>query len=64
MPRQQLQLTGRKTRLGTPILSDGQKDIIDLSFQGAVGLNRSQRWKPAETYQQARELSPSSRQVR
>lgn len=53
--------TGKFTRRGTPILSDG---TLDGSFRGIVPLNRSQRWPRAQSYQQAREQSPSAEPVR
>ena len=37
---------------------------IDGSFKGEVRLNRSPRWPPAKTYQEARDKSPSTRLVR
>lgn len=52
--------TDEKTRLGTMILSDGS---LDYSFKGTVRLNRSRRWPPAKTYQEARDASPSHRPV-
>ncbi len=52
--------TGKRTRLGTMILSDG---TLDYSFKGKVLLNRSLKWDRAETYQEARDKSPSRRPV-
>lgn len=53
--------TGKTTWWGTPILSDG---TLDKSFKGPVPLNRSRKWEPAATYQEARDKSPSHRPVR
>ena len=39
-------------------------EILDRTFKGEIQLNRSKKWMPAKTYQQAREQSPSSRPVR
>lgn len=33
-------------------------------YRGPIQLNRSRKWTPAKTYQQAREMSPSKRPVR
>ena len=52
--------TGQFTRRGTSVLSDG---TLDGTYKGSVRLNRSRRWPPAETYQEAREKSPSARPV-
>lgn len=54
-------LTDNRTKYGTMILSDG---TLDYSFKGRVHLNRSAKWTPAETYQEARDASPSSQPVR
>lgn len=43
------------------LLKDG---TIDGSFKGQVRLNRSRKWQPATTYQEARDASPSHRPVR
>jgi hypothetical protein len=51
----------RTSGWGTIVLSDG---TLDYSFKGAVPLNRSQRWPRAETYQAARDASPSIEPVR
>ena len=56
--------TGRRTKYGTIILNDGDKDILDGRFRGKIELNRSKRWDYAETYQEARDKSPSTRPVR
>jgi hypothetical protein len=53
--------TDKKTRRGTVILSDGS---LDYQFRGPIRLNRSRKWTPAQTYQQARDASPSHRPVR
>ena len=53
--------TEKRTRMGTVILSDG---TLDHSFKGKVELNRSPKWDRAQTYQEARDKSPSSRPVR
>lgn len=59
MPRMRAVPTGRKTRMGTVILSDGS---LDYSFKGQVRLNRSQNWPRAQTYLEAREKAPYPRQ--
>lgn len=38
-------------------------EILDRTFKGEIELNRSKHWMRAKTYQEARELSPSSRPV-
>lgn len=38
--------------------------FLNHSFSGRVGLNRSDRWTRARSYAQAREMSPSTEQVR
>jgi hypothetical protein len=53
--------TGKRSRIGTMILTDG---TLDYQFKGPVRLNRSPRWAAAETYKQARDASPSHRPVR
>lgn len=50
-----------KTWGSLPLLKNG---TLDGTFKGQVRLNRSQKWTPAQSYQQAREMSPSSRPVR
>lgn len=53
--------TGERTLIGTAILSDG---TLDYTFKGPINLNRSKRWDMAQTYQEARDKSLSSRPVR
>jgi hypothetical protein len=53
--------TGEYTDRGTPILSDG---TLDYTFGRRIELNRSKRWNRAETYQEARDKSPSNEPVR
>jgi hypothetical protein len=36
---------------------------LDGGYRGPIPLNRSSQWKFAETYQDARDLSPSNREV-
>lgn len=60
-PSMRAEPTGRKSPLGRDILTDG---TIDYSFHGPVRLNRSQKWEPASTYQEARDKSPSTEPVR
>jgi hypothetical protein len=53
--------TEKRTKFGTMILSDG---TLDYRFKGPIELNRSKRWPRAQTYQEAREKSPSAEPVR
>jgi hypothetical protein len=38
-------------------------EVLDRTFKGEIKLNRSKRWEPAKTYQEARDKSPSTRPV-
>jgi hypothetical protein len=52
--------TGKFTKYGSSILSNG---TLDRMFKGPVPLNRSSKWNYADTYQEARNMSPSDRPV-
>ncbi len=60
-----IRTTGRTTPWGHPIVIDEMgREIIDASFRGPVRLNRSRKWQHASTYQEARDMSPSTEPVR
>ena len=52
--------SGKMSKQGTPLFGDGS---LDYTFSGEIGLNRSQHWKPADNYFDARDLSQSNRPV-